>query len=105
MVDSIFADIASPEDLFSRVADRCTEPNMLKSVHLACSTGNPESILCFAEVGSGNASVLAALIGGQVFGFHTVLVTIPVVREFQCARRGVDIVLSWDCELCRYRPG
>lgn len=91
--------------LFARLDEICAGHGRFKSVQLTCSISYPESILCFVESEEGKASTMANVVGGKVFGFHTVLLTVPVTGAFQCARRGAGRPLVWDCELCRYHSG
>lgn len=103
LADSVFAGVSSPEELFSRLSKVCADQGRFKGVQLTCSIRYPASILCFIEAEEGQATTLANGLGGLVFGFHTVLLTVPVAGNFQCTRRGEGKPLAWDCELCRHR--
>lgn len=68
---------------------------------MACDEDFKERILCIIETDKAVVMDLAIYLGGQVFGYTSVLLHIPTGTGFQCAsRKNGYLTTAHHCDLC-----
>jgi hypothetical protein len=78
---------ASPQHLRDLLVSKLPAPGRIENINLFCSPETPSSALCLFDLRDVSAAVVAEKIGGQVFGFDSVVLAIPVSKDFSCRIR------------------
>jgi hypothetical protein len=77
----------SPQDVRDRLTARLPSGCHITGASLFCVRENHAQILCLIDIAGISASVAAVALGGQPFGFTSVVVTLPVGTGFLCRNR------------------
>ncbi len=58
----------------------------VKHLELICAPNHPGHIQCFIDFNDANVHQARSRLGGQIFGFDTLVLDLPVAPDFGCPR-------------------
>jgi len=100
-MDKRYAEVKSPGELLSKLAELAAPFGEVEKVRLLCPSQQHESVLCLVEAKSG-AQAVAEAIGGFMFGNTPAVHFGPVPADFRCARRETGGARDVFCDCQRF---
>lgn len=95
--------LTGPQALRDWIADKLPPATEVVALNLFCTADLSDRTLCLLTVRGSSAAEVAGALGGQSFAFDSVVLSLPIGRQFACRCRPQCKQL--DAAACSCSPG